>query len=156
MSRSFRTVLLREKERTDPEVHRLSSPRGGEIMPPGASRRRVLWSAIVGLPGWGVVAFVFWEALKQPSEMFIPLTLWIVMILLATLATLGWSRYSKRPGVVQRKRVATGREAGDPVKELVQTRDALGRDIEVDPSASTARVIVVRVQGDTKTVREGT
>ena len=155
MSRSSRTVLLREKERTDPALNRLSSSRGGEILPPGASRRRVIWSALVGLPGWAAVGFVFWEALKQPAELVFPLALWIGFLALAALTGLAWTRYAKRPAVVERKRAATGREAGGPVREPFQVRDALGREIRVDSGASTARVVVVRVEGETKTVSEG-
>ena len=150
-----RRFLVRGKEREESGKARLPTPRGGEILPPGASRRRVLWSALIGLPGWALVAFVFWEALKEPTELALPLALWVGFLVLAGLAAFAWSRYARRAAPVERKRAATGRAEGDPVRGPLQTMDALGRKIEVDPGASRARVIVVQVDGETKTVREG-
>ena len=155
MPRWDRRFLVRGKEREESGEGRLSTPRGGGILPPGASRPRVIWSALVGLPGWAAVGFVFWEALKQPAELVFPLALWIGFLALAALTGLAWTRYAKRPAVVERKRAATGREAGGPIREPFQVRDALGREIRVDSGASTARVVVVRVEGETKTVSEG-
>ncbi len=146
--------LVRGKERDESGEAWLPTPRGGEILPPGASRPRLLWSALIGLPGWAVVAFVFWEALKEPTELVLPLALWVGFLALAGLSAFAWSRYARRPGVVERKRTATGRDERDLVRGPLQTMDALGRKIEVDSGASTARVIVVQVDGETKTVRE--
>lgn len=155
MSRSSYPVLPRERKRVESGGDQLPSPRGGEIVPPGASRRRILWSALVGLPGWLVVGVVFWEALKQPTDLVLPLALWIGFLVLAGLTAFGWARYAKRPSVVERKRAASGRDAAVADGELFQTRDALGQEIQVDPGASAARVLMVRVEDGTKTIREG-
>lgn len=154
MSRSSYPVLPRERKRVESGGGQLPSPRGGEIVPPGASRRRILWSALVGLPGWAVVVFILWKALKQPTELVLPLSLWVGLLVLLGLIALSWACYAKRPSVVERKRVAAGREVGVLDGELLRRKDALGRELKVDPGASTARVLVVRVEGGTKTVRE--
>lgn len=148
-----REVSLRQKGRKGSNGERLSTPRHGEILPPGATRRPRLWLVIVGVPGWAVVAFVFWKALEQPSEFIFPLAVWIGCLLVVGLGTLVWSRYARRAKVVARKRAATGRGEGRSIEELLLTEDALGREIRLEEGASEARVVMVRVEGTTKSLR---
>ena len=148
-------ILVRGKDRKGANGDRLSTPRSGEILPPGASRRGVLWSALIGLPGWAIIVFVFWKALAQPDQLLFSLALWLGCLLVVGLGTLAWSRYTHRARVEARKVRESGRDENTPRNELFQTRDALGRMIEVDPGASTAQVVTVRIDGEVKTFGGG-
>lgn len=130
------------------------TPRRSEITPPGGKSRPILWSALIGLPGWIVVALVFWQALKQPTELVFSLLVWIGCFVVVGLATLGWSRYARRPGVHSRKIAASGRNQRTPSETLIQDEDALGRSIELDPKASKARVVRVKIERETKVLRK--
>ena len=155
MARWSHPVPVEGRERTGPRGGALPDPRKGEIIPPGAARRSLLWYLLVGIPGWAVVGFVFWEALKQPSQLIFSLLLWIGCLLLIGLATFAWSRYVRGARVVARKRRASGRDEPAPYRALFQATDALGKEIEVDPAARTARVVTVRLEGETKSLKVG-
>lgn len=155
MPRRSRPILLRRKERKGSNGDRLSTPRGGELLPPGASRRGVLWLALIGLPGWAIVVVVFWKALAQPDQLIFSLVVWLAILIVVGLATLAWSRYTQRVRVRARKVRQSGRDETTPSWELLLTKDALGREIRMESEAPTAQVVTVMIDGEVKTFRGG-
>jgi len=155
MPRRSRPILLRRKERKGSNGDRLSTPRGGELLPPGASRRGVLWLALIGLPGWAIVVVVFWKALAQPDQLIFSLVVWLAILIVVGLATLAWSRYTELVRVRARKVRQSGRDETTPLWELLLTKDALGREIRMEPEAPTAQVVTVMIDGEVKTFRGG-
>jgi hypothetical protein len=131
----------------------MSTPRHGEILPPGASRHTTTWSLLVGLPGWGLIGFVFWQAAKEPLELFFLIIIWIASLVLLGIAIFLWSRYAKRRKVQVRKVIASGRSDSTLPEKLLLKKDALGRNIRVQPKAQQARIVRVQIEGETKTFR---
>lgn len=155
MPRWSRPVLLRGKERKGSNGDRLSTPRGGEILPPGSSRHSVLWSVLVGLPGWAIIVFVFWKALAQPDQLVFSLAVWVASLVVIGLATLAWSRYTQLARVRAEKVRQSGRDETTALWELFQEKDALGREIRLEAGASTAQVVTVTVDCEVKTFSRG-
>lgn len=155
MPRWSSPVHLLKRARKGSNGDRLSTPRGGELLPPGASRRSVLWSALVGLPGWMIIVFVFWKALAQPDQLVFSLLLWLASLVAIGLATLAWSRYTQLARVRAEKVRQSGRDETIALWELFQEKDALGREIRLEAGVSTAQVVTVTVDSEVKTFSRG-
>jgi hypothetical protein len=111
--------------------------------------------ALIGLPGWAIVVVVFWKALAQPDQLIFSLVVWLAILIVVGLATLAWSRYTELVRVRARKVRQSGRDETTPLWELLLTKDALGREIRMEPEAPTAQVVTVMIDGEVKTFRGG-
>lgn len=105
------------------------------------------WSA----PAWGIVAFAWFMAVtRQPSELLLGLGIGLGALVAAWIVITAWVAHNR--GLARRREAQRGGRRGAPDVPLVIERDARGRHVDVSPAAVDARVVVVSVADDRKSV----
>ena len=133
----------------------LPTPRRGEILPPGASRRPRWRSALTAIPAWLIFGYIWWRALvDEQQQLYSGAMLWATCVALTGVVILAWVAWNR---ALSRHRIAEfgGRKlrASGPIDF---STDALGRPVVVAEGAPTSRLLEVDLVDGVKMIGPAT
>lgn len=115
-------------------------------------RRPSGWKLIAwSVPAWAIVGFAWFMAItRQPTQLLVGLGIGVGALVVAWVVVTAWVAHNR--SLAHRREAERGGRRGAPDVPLVIERDARGRHVRVAPEAGGARVVVVSVEGDQKSI----
>jgi hypothetical protein len=146
-----RPIGLTPREWSPSGHHPLPTRRGGEILPPGASRRGRWSNAASAIPAWIILGLIWWRAIvEQPDQLAVGALIWAGCAVFTLLVIVGWVAWNR--ALAHRRELRYGGRSGAPVGDIDYRTDALGRAVVTATGARSARHLKADVSGDVKKI----